>query len=1050
MSARACNSLFFFFIFIFIFLLVSESVSSFHPLDPLSPSEINTIQRTIKRSHLGSTQNLTFQYVGLDDPDKRTLLSWSSNHTKTPLPRRAFIIARSENQTHEIIVDIKDNFIVSDRIYNGYGYPTPTSEELEAASSLPFTYTSFIESVTERGLDITQVVCETFLPGWFGEERKGKRMAKVMCYYRGGTDNFFMRPLEGVTVTVDLDAMAIMGYYDRIRVPMPKAEGTDYRASKQKPPFAKRTNGITVVQPDGPSFTIDGHMIRWANWAFHLGFDARVGPIISLASIYDLDKDEYRSILYRGYISELFVPYMDLADEWYHRTFFDSGEYSFGLSAVSLEPATDCPSNAVFIDVYVADQSSNPVKMSDIFCVFERSAGDIMWRHTEVGIPGKVVREVRADVSLVVRMVAAIGNYDYVVDWEFKQSGSIKLVVGLTGVLEVKGVPYTHTNQIRENVYGTLLAENTVGVNHDHFLTYYLDMDIDGQDNSFMKAKMQTVKVMDGRKTSIPRKSYWTVVTETAKTEADARLKPSLDPADLLVVNPNKMTKVGNHIGYRLIGGSQTTSILSDDDYPQIRGAYTKYQLMVTPYNRSEKWAGGVYMDQSHGDDTLAVWSQRNRAIENRDIVLWYTVGFHHIPCQEDFPVMPTLTGGFELRPSNFFDSNPVLKDEYRSILYRGYISELFVPYMDLADEWYHRTFFDSGEYGFGLSAVSLEPATDCPSNAVFIDVYVADQSSNPVKMSNIFCVFERSAGDIMWRHTEVGIPGKVVTEVRADVSLVVRMVAAVGNYDYVVDWEFKQSGSIKVVVGLTGVLEVKGVPYTHTNQIRENVYGTLLAENTVGVNHDHFLTYYLDMDIDGQDNSFIKAKMQTVKVMDGRKTSIPRKSYWTVVTETAKTEADARLKPSLDPADLLVVNPNKMTKVGNHIGYRLIGGSQATSILSDDDYPQIRGAYTKYQLMVTPYNRSEKWAGGVYMDQSHGDDTLAVWSQRNRAIENRDIVLWYTVGFHHIPYQEDFPVMPTLTGGFELRPSNFFDSNPVLKVMPSKPVHWPNCTVRP
>ncbi|XXG56451.1 hypothetical protein AAC387_Pa03g3859 [Persea americana] len=662
MSARAFfNSLFFFF-FISIFLFVSESISSFHPLDPLTPSEIKTIQHTIKISHLGSTQNLTFQYVGLDDPDKRTLLSWLSNHTKTPLPRRAFIIARSENQTHEIIVDIKDNFIVSDRIYNGYGYPTPTIAELEAASSLPFTYPSFIESVTKRGLDLTQVVCESFLVGWFGEERRGKRMAKIMCYYRGGTDNFYMRPLEGVTVTVDLDAMAIMGYYDRIRVPMPKAEGTDYRASKQKPPFAKRTNGITVVQPDGPSFTIDGHMIRWANWAFHLGFDARVGPIISLASIYDLDKDEYRSILYRGYISELFVPYMDLADEWYHRTFFDSGEYGFGLSAVSLEPTTDCPSNAVFIDVYLADQSSNPVKMSNIFCVFERSAGDIMWRHTETGIPGKVVREVRADVSLVVRMVAAVGNYDYVVDWEFKQSGSIRVVVGLTGVLEVKGVPYTHTNQIRENVYGTLLAENTVGVNHDHFLTYYLDMDIDGQDNSFIKAKMQTVRVMEGGKTSIPRKSYWTVVTETAKTEADARLKPSLDPADLLVVNPNKMTKVGNHIGYRLIGGSQATSILSDDDYPQIRGAFTKYQLMVTPYNRSEKWASGVYTDQSRGDDTLAVWSQRNRAIENRDIVLWYTVGFHHIPCQEDFPVMPTLTGGFELRPSNFFDRNPVLK----------------------------------------------------------------------------------------------------------------------------------------------------------------------------------------------------------------------------------------------------------------------------------------------------------------------------------------------------------------------------------------------------
>lgn len=136
-------------------------------------------------------------------------------------------------------------------------------------------------------------------------------------------------------------------------------------------------------------------------------------------------------------------------------------------------------------------------------------------------------------------------------------------------------------------------------------------------------------------------------------------------------------------------------------------------------------------------------------------------------------------------------------------------------------------------------------------------------------------------------------------------------------------------------------------------------------------------------MDVDGRDNSFVKAKMQTIRVMDGNVAATPRKSYWTVVTETAKTEADARLRPSLEPSDLLVVSPNKMTKVGNRIGYRLIGGTQATSILTDDDYPQIRGAYTKYQLMVTPYNRSEKWAAGAYVDQSRGQDTLAVWSQR-------------------------------------------------------------------
>lgn len=81
-----------------------------HPLDTLTPAEFSLIQRAVTRSYGASSENVTFQYVGLDEPDKPLIYSWMSNQAdKKPPRRRAAVILRFHGQTHELTVDLSNH-----------------------------------------------------------------------------------------------------------------------------------------------------------------------------------------------------------------------------------------------------------------------------------------------------------------------------------------------------------------------------------------------------------------------------------------------------------------------------------------------------------------------------------------------------------------------------------------------------------------------------------------------------------------------------------------------------------------------------------------------------------------------------------------------------------------------------------------------------------------------------------------------------------------------------------------------------------------------------
>lgn len=60
--------------------------------------------------------------------------------------------------------------------------------------------------------------------------------------------------------------------------------------------------------------------------------------------------------------------------------------------------------------------------------------------------------------------------------------------------------------------------------------------------------------------------------------------------------------------------------------------------------------------------------------------------------------------------------------DDYRSVMHRGSLAEMVVPYGDPSEEHFWRSAFDVGEFGLGKLANSLQLGCDCLGEIVYLD----------------------------------------------------------------------------------------------------------------------------------------------------------------------------------------------------------------------------------------------------------------------------------------------------------------------------------------
>jgi primary-amine oxidase len=507
----------------------------------------------------------------------------------------------------------------------------------------------YIAALARRGItDLENVQIDPWPAGVFGYEcETDRRIARCISFVRDDPgDNGYARPIEGVIVHFDLGRNEVVEVIDHGTVAMATDKGS-YAAADQ-PALRTDLKPLSITQPEGPSFTVDGNLVRWQKWSLRISFDPYEGLVLHQVA-YD-DGGRTRSILHRASISEMVVPYGDPGEAHGWKNAFDAGEWGLGRMTQSLTLGCDCVGEIHYFDATLANEQGEPWVIENAVCMHEEDYG-IGWKHVDLFTGNSEVRRSR---RLVISFISTVGNYEYGFFWYLYLDGNIQLEVKLTGIVSPMGIePGT------QPPYANVVAPGIAAPHHQHLFCARLDFDVDGTTNEVFEVEAEPLPPGPEN----PWANAFRQRTTRLEREQDAQrdANPARSRA-WKIVNPDVTNGLDQPVAYKLVPTMATPTMFAQPESSVARRAgFARHNLWVTPYERDERRAAGEYPNQHAGGDGLPRWTAADRSLVGTDVVCWYTFGVTHFVRPEDWPVMPVEYCGFLLSPFGFFDRNPAL-----------------------------------------------------------------------------------------------------------------------------------------------------------------------------------------------------------------------------------------------------------------------------------------------------------------------------------------------------------------------------------------------------
>ncbi len=287
---------------------------------------------------------------------------------------------------------------------------------------------------------------------------------------------------------------------------------------------------------------------------------------------------------------------------------------------------------------------SNFRSMTPADCPAGTRLGGVLCQRTETrGYAYKYYAQQRQGHNLVLSSASTPGASTYVVRWAFGDDGSVAPSIGLSGDLP-RLASSGSTNGWPIDGSGA----TGVGFTNNYFWRMDFDLGDDAADDAVeeleilpsadrrRKTKALTALANESaRAVSVDLKRSWRIL-DTRITNADGRaISYHLEPL---------------HTAQRYRGGS--TELATDAQFTRYR-ACERFATQNLAAN-----CGTSISDYVSGESIAAA-----------DVVLWYSISYHHLPRAEDSPGMPVHWDGFVVVPRDWTALNPLafVEPRYRN-----------------------------------------------------------------------------------------------------------------------------------------------------------------------------------------------------------------------------------------------------------------------------------------------------------------------------------------------------------------------------------------------